>query len=297
MGLSNEIETGDTRFDELVYIACDHPFVGSLLTHSPELRAAIVAAFDAGFDRIELDGITVWMQRSAKHEPTDDELRLLAAIHRASSPLADKPPSRLGDPFLWKALVVEGVVWGILGYAIGAFVELYWTDEDYHLDRDSLAPTGLIVGLGLFVFLLAVIVLWMRASSRGHRIIVESALVLLIALPTAGMQLVSDTNRALDNADSIHVTARIDQCREQKHRKSPTTYRVWLADDAQTSTVTLPREIKVTAPLCFQANRQHENDHQIELEIRQPGRWGFPWYRRIRIGERDLDRTQRRRRR
>jgi hypothetical protein len=125
MGVANEIQTGDESFDKEVYITCDHPHVAAVLTESKELRDAILAMFRAGYKKIFFDGTRVRADRSASHEPTTGDLGLLHAVWTASRKLEEAPPSRLADRFLWKALVVEGVVWSIAGFAID---ETTWTN-------------------------------------------------------------------------------------------------------------------------------------------------------------------------
>lgn len=281
--LARECQTGDARFDQLAYVACDHPVAWAHLTGSAEARAAVVRAFDGGFRRISTDGRRLWLERETDHRPSSEDLATLAAVRAAWAPLERAQPGRLAHPFLWKALIVEGTIWGILGYAIGAFVESSVHDEDYHLHTEGVFGTGLLVALGLFVVLLALIVLWMRGSSRGHRLIVESAMVLALGLPTTGIQLAGDANRALDRGASTSVTRSIEQCEVREHQRKRTTtysYHLWLAPSPErASGPTLPREIEVTQELCTAA----APGALVELEI-GPGWLGHPWYRGIAIG-------------
>jgi hypothetical protein len=48
VGLSREIQTGDARFDGLVYVTSDHPHVEKSLATSAALREAISDVFEAG---------------------------------------------------------------------------------------------------------------------------------------------------------------------------------------------------------------------------------------------------------
>jgi hypothetical protein len=124
----------------------------------------------------------------------------------------------------------------------------------------------------------------MRGSSRGHRIIVESAIVLVLGLPVAGIQVVGDSNRALDDAPPALVTRTIGYCEVREHRgrrgRRWYSYHVWLAPAVEhPAGPSLPAEIEVTRSIC---NRAAAGD-AIELEI-GPGRWSIPWYRSIRVG-------------
>lgn len=285
MGIANEIQTGDRDFDERVYVTCDHPHVATVLSGSQELRAAILDLFDAGYQKIYFDGSYVRVSRAAEDAPTDRDLRLLHTLWTAAWKLEDAPPSRLSDRFFWKALIVEGVIWSIAGYAIGALFEHFWVHEDMHVDRGAVLRLGVIVAAIAFGVLLLVIALWLRGSSRGHRVIVESALVLLLSLPVTGVQVVSDTNRSFDDAPPAISERTFSQCERREHRsrrrrRSSYTYHLLL--DPTEDSSTLPASIEVTPELCTAATASV--DRQVSIAI-GPGAWGVPWFRWIRIGE------------
>lgn len=287
MGIANEIQTGDPEFDREVYVTCDHPHVATVLGESQELRAAILAMFAAGYRKIFFDGTHVRAERRADHTPTKRDLELLHAIYVASWKLSDSPPSRLSDRFFWKALLVEGVIWSIAGYAIGAVAELFWAKEDLHIDKLAVWKTGFIVAGAAFGVLLLIIALWMRGSSRGHRVIIESAVVLLLGLPVASVQVVSDTNRTMDHAPAQITERDYAQCeiRERRGRRGRRSYTYYLHLNAQTEAQhgpALPRSIQITRELCRVANESADRTATIAVG---PGRWGIRWYRWIRIGE------------
>jgi hypothetical protein len=256
------------------------------------------------------DGAEVWLDRDATTPPSHGDLELLRRVHAASAGLEDIVHSRLRDRFLWKALVVEGVVWSIAGYAIGAVVELAVRKEDYHLDASAVAWTGLAAAGVALAVLLAVIALALRGSSRGHRIIVESAIVLLLGLPTTAIQVVGDTNRALDDAPGIRFARVVAECEVQVHtgRRGRKSYSYHLhlrppgaalSDDerrvldelelppgvvvpppeAPRGGPELPGDIEITRELCDVAHA----GATVELEL-GPGLCGLPWNRRIAIG-------------
>ncbi|MBA3452432.1 MAG: hypothetical protein H0T42_04970 [Deltaproteobacteria bacterium] len=284
LGVANEVQTGDASFDDLVYVTCDHPYIHALLIEAPELRAAIRAAFEEGYKRVMFNGATVAIEREADHEPLQRDFELLKRIHTASARLEDEVPSRLGDLFLWKALLVESLIWGVGGYAIGAAIELFVLDADVHVAHRQLIGVGLTLAVAAFVVLIALIVLSMRGSSRGHRVIVESALVLLIGLPSAAIQIVGDTNRALDDAPPTVVTRTASQCEVREHRRRRNrrtySYHLWIQPAPEQSPSVLPRSIEITRELCTAV----APGASVELTI-GPGRWDLAWYRQIRVGE------------
>jgi len=242
-------------------VTCDHPYVQALLAETPELRDAVAQVFDEGYKRVVFNGSTVSIERDADYRPQHRDFQLLKRIHAASARLEDEMPSRFGDPFLWKALLVEGVIWGLGGYAIGAAVEMFINKEDHHISHMDVVKAGMTLAAIAFVVLIALIVLGMRGSSRGHRVIVESALVLLIALPTSGIQIVGDTNRALDKAPPILVSRTINQCEMREHRgrrgRRWFSYHLWLGpapaeavDPVGKPPPALPPSIEIARVLC-----------------------------------------------
>lgn len=279
IGVANELQTGDARFDERVYLTCDHPAVTELVAASPELRDAVVAALDLGAASIRYDGATVWLEQLAGEAPTPAQLDALGRVQRASAPLAQTPKRWFADPFLWKALVVEGVVWAMVGYAIGALVEGMFEDQAVHVHKADVLVTGLAVAAGAFVVLVAATWRLMRGSSRGHRVLIESAVLLTFGLSVTSVQVVSDTNRALDDGPAVTVVMPVDRCEVRRHRTKRGTsysYHVWRSGRPTPDRFDLPEELEVAASVCHAADAAR----RLELTIK-PGRWGLPWYQRI----------------
>jgi hypothetical protein len=282
IGFSTESDTRDKAFDDLVYIACDHPMFSALLKRSAEARQAITDLLAAGVARIECDGHAV--RCSMKDEPTPQDLSLVARLGGALAPLTKDSSRRLGDPFLWKALVVEGLVWSVAGYGLTTLLELVflpWSARvDIHMSPAGLVLPGLVLSAALFSILIAGIWLLLRGSSRGHRVIIESAAALLIGLPTTGVQLYADLNRSLDTS-SVEMQATVANCQTRVSRgrrgRTTTTYHLRMSGSAEG--IALPSDIRVTGETCRAAT---------------PGSWatvslgkgafGKPWYRRISVG-------------
>ena len=282
-GIANEIQTGDPEFDKKVYVTCDHPHVATVLTETSALRQAVVKMLDDGYRRISFDGAAVTAVRRSRVGPTDGDLAMLKNVRDASARLSAAPPGRTGDRFLWKALIVEGVIWSIAGYAIGSFLDGMFNREDVHLSYTQLWPIALSVALVAFLSLLLVIVLWLRGSSRGHRVIIESAIVLLLSLPVASSQAVADTNRALDTTTTV-VERTYTQCQTRRHRSRRSTrysYHLHLNGNDDGPGLAIPTEIEVVRSLCTAATTLGPGPVSFAIGS---GRWGIPWYRSIRIG-------------
>jgi len=283
VGIANECQTGDAAFDETVYVASDHPHIAAVLGEEAELREVIRSAIAQGYSRVQFDGTSISMQRDASRRPNENDRQLLQRIHAASARFEDEVPRRFADPFLWRAFAIEGAIWSLFGYAAGTVLEGLVEAADIHVHGGDLVRLGLLVAAVALACFLALIVAWMRGSSRGHRVIVESAVVLLVSLPVASIQAVGDTNRALDEAPSITTARILDHCEVREHRgrrgRRWYTHHLWLRPTREADALALPQTIEVTRSLCDASG----SGVSVEFEI-GPGRWGLEWYRRIRVG-------------
>ncbi len=283
LGVANEVQTGDAAFDETVYVTCDHPFVAQLLTET-DLRAAVLDLLANGASHIRFNGTAVGIRSDRTTPPMSDDLQRAKRLWEASWKLEHEPRSRFSDPFLWKAIVVEGVIWSILFFAIGAGLQMIWHKEDFHVSAFAVWKTGLVLALVAFAVLFALVFLWMRGSSRGHRVIVESAVVLLLGLPIASVQIGGDTNRARDDGPPVITTRVIHGCDVREHRsrrgRRSYTYHLRLGIDAEGTGPALPDDIETTKRMCDATMFADTAEVQV-----MPGRWGVPWYKQIRIGD------------
>jgi len=281
LGFSTETETRDRAFDEFVYVVCDHPMFAALLKRSAEARRLISALLTLGISRIEYSGEVVWC--SMKTEPSPEELSLVAQLGKALAPLGKDSSGRFSDPFVWKALFVEGVVWSLAAYGWGAFVEVIFRREDIHLSGAALLMPGLVMAAVLFALLIGGVRFFMGGSSRGHRIIIESAALLILGLPPTGMQLVADLNRGLDSS-SVEIRTRVSSCEKRVttnyrrgRRRTSTSYHLRVSGSAEG--ITLPSDIRVASSVCLAATAGAPATITLGR-----GAFGYPWYRGISVG-------------
>jgi hypothetical protein len=204
LGVAAEFQTGDAAFDKKIYVAGDHPALHRVLQEDARVRDRIVALFARGARRVFCDGRRLWVESADVGYPSDSELDNLHTVYLALK----HTPARghwLLDPFLWTAIAIEALVWSIALYGVPAFVEeLYRTEVrgemQRYFDLWALAKPGLLLAAGVFVVLFGLIVLLLRGSSRGHRILIESFLLLAVGLPISGMQAMSDFNISRDTS-------------------------------------------------------------------------------------------------
>jgi hypothetical protein len=169
--------------------------------------------------------------------------------------------------------------------------------HELYFDKRVLFLPGLAAAAVLFVFLMLIVRTLLGGSSRGHRIIWESAVVLLIGLPVTGVMLVSDINTAADRSppritELRVVDQRISVGRRSKGGKSykyylrvtplapttsaanssGTTNPLAATPTTNTLTTTLPPELKVRKSFYQIATP----GRTIRL-IERSGALGYPW--------------------
>jgi hypothetical protein len=282
LGLTTEVQSGDPRFDDEVYVMGDHPALGSLLKRSPQLRDAVRAALADGFHSVTCDGQVLWLHKRVPREPGSVEQELATRLAAALAPLVHERPSRLADAFLWRALIVEGMVWTIAGFGLATVLGLFQS-ETVHLQSMRLVLPGLGAAAAALAALLFATVVLLRGSSRGHRIIIESAAILLLGLPAVGVQAFADANRALDRSVVI-VEVLVSRCDTRVTRTSKggtrTSYHLLLAGGGREDGIRVPYEIQTNRHLCMAA----APDARATLVMGR-GAFGHRWLREVRIGE------------
>lgn len=224
VGLASEQQSGDADFDALVYVASDHYGFGRLLKASRDARAAIWALLvDNDARSIFSDGRFVWVESGvsqyAPGEPERDALRrLVAALQTIPARSAER-----SDGFALKVLLVEAAAWSIASYGVLGALELIFTTGTRFPEKARLIWLGLLLAAALFVAIFALIAAVLRGSSRGHRIVIESFIVLLLGLPLTGVQAVADLDTALDRAEPSQVAALVERKVERRQRRGQRT--------------------------------------------------------------------------
>lgn len=279
LGLSAEFQTGDEQFDRNIYIASDHPFFCDALRDSAAIRDQIQWLFANVTDaqRIVCNGKVLYLQGDSQLAREQAGKGIAALEQQLSSSLAHLP-GRFTDSFAWRALVVESVVWSMAGYAIGAVLSVS-VHHDLYLDQWHLITYGGVLGVLALVAILALIVAFLQRSSRSHRILVECALVLLLALPLLGYQGVADFNRLADDAPPQIIETTVVRMWTEIHktkRSSYTTYHIEVAQPLEAEGIVLPKQIDLT----FDAYATLQEGEKFVVEV-GTGKLGIPWYRKI----------------
>ncbi len=207
-GLARGSGIGDAGFDAVVWLAEDAGSLRAHLQHDQATRAAVVAAFADGFDRIEADRGVLWLAGRATRE--HDALGHLRGLRRALAPSTGTQVAATRSP--WRRRLVASLAWAIGAYAAVAVLECLVESPPVHLDLGALVGMGLVLGaLGLALFVVACTLLLGRATRRGLAGVLPW---LALVAPVAGIQAAADLNRALDRgADVVVERTIIDRVR------------------------------------------------------------------------------------
>lgn len=278
LGLANEVQTGDASFDRAFFIASDCSAFRHELRKDSSTRDLIEDAFGGNGKSISADGKTLWFHY--KGDPRGDEALLNRCFnfHKWISTIDQKWPGGIGDPYLIKTILIEGIIWSIAGYSVVGFMEWALASEDLHLHPYQLMKYGVLFGLVASVIFVLLVAFVMQGSSRAHRIVRESIIVLLLVFPFGGMHLISDLNTHLDRNESYLVEAQVLDMRVQEHRgrrgRRSYSYHMQINPKAEPQGLALPRSIRVSNS----DYQRFKSGQTIEIQI-GPGYFKSPWYK------------------
>ena len=160
-------------------------------------------------------------------------------------------------------------------------MEFVATDLAIYVQINSLITAGLsysVTILGALIFLVFYI---FRGSSRGHRIILESTIVLFLGVPMSTIGLLSDLNIQLDQNKSIVIELLIEDKTTYVTRSSKSTrthYKLHLQQKTNYRFYQIPTTLEVSHELFDLASQ----GQYLMVEV-SPGRFQFPWYKRMQV--------------
>ncbi len=253
IGFSEEFQTGDQLFDKHFYISSDNAAVKRFLRSEEIIRAEIMNLFTEGCLKIYCSRSIVWFKFSGDQALKKELIGLCNNLQEKISEALKLVRHLKSDPFEFKTLVIEGLIYSLAIYSIAGFSEFYFFEGDVHLTPFLVVRLGVIVGVGAALFLIFVIYLFMRGSSRSHRIIIESAMVLGISLPAGGFIAVSDINKNLDESEAHIVHAKVENIYMTEHRsrkrRTTYTYHMNISTQIEPDGIKIPTKIKISESL------------------------------------------------
>lgn len=270
VGLAHEFQTGDLRFDEAVYIGCDEKQLQRWLALKAPSRSAIhslISNFNA--TKIYSTGGNLLVDFDIDYRADGQRIDVVMALTDSLQPLAEQRTSRT-RPFFWRMLLCEVLVWSIAAYAIGGFLDGFFDNSDY---LQKMPVVYFAMKIAAFGYLLTWLLLWLLLgrSSQARVVLVEAAIVMLLALPFASYIGSMEFNQSLTTATPEVVQASVvDKYRSSSRRSRHYTL---VLHSAQTA-YGLPVDIRHRVSA---ADYDHANVSDLyQLEV-QPGRLGFAY--------------------
>ena len=270
-GFATEIQTGDQKFDEMVYITCDHPVLAMKISRDPIAREQIISALSDNVLLIWNDGSKFWMRVRGDI----DEKSWIKTLKTVAIRFGNLR-SRYSDESFKRVIIAEAVAFSVLTYAMLSMVEFYFNETQRYINGVYLLIPGIFVG-GIAGILLA---LFFRAilgkSSRISGLVIEIAAILITCLPIIGTQIVSDINRGFNKEnDIIIVNKTITDKFIIRGRKSISHF-LSLEYAGNEDHIYIPTDLKVDTFAYYRA----EVGKQVTLTICK-GALGFPWIENV----------------
>lgn len=281
VGLAEEVQSGDQEFDQKIYVASDNYGFCKEIKSDAKTRKLILQLFEKGCEYIKCDGAEMWVS-FPKDERTNMELVTLFTELKLS--MTDINRTYAGwaiDLFAVKVLIVEAIVWSLVAYAGTGFFEWYWVKEDRFLDIKPVLKYAAVAGFFVFAILIYLIAFFLKGSSRGHRILIESGVVLIIALSAGSVTMVSDLDIQLDKSTSVYVDAEVEgtftrEHRSRKGRSKWYSYHMQIKSPKDNLGFDIPTQIEISR----KTYEELKKDSWARIEIGR-GWLGIPWYRSI----------------
>lgn len=205
LGLSTELQVGDAAFDKKVYLESDALALSFEFNNHVRSREIIMSLFKIGTLKIVADGTWLEVHLDDERRDIDQHSALLVELAEWLDSVPSKNYSRIRDPFLYKAATAEFIFGGLAFYGIISLIKEIFagTIIDYNI---LLSMTFKYSSLG-FLILLPIVFFFFIGSSRGHKVILENSLYIIIGLPLACFFLLKDINESSDDKDSLIISA------------------------------------------------------------------------------------------
>jgi len=290
--LVEEFQTGDAEFDQHIYLGADSPAIQQLLASNTESRQLILQLLvQQKFCRIWSDGQTLWAKKKSPQPADPNDIAIviqLATLFGAAATVSKITPPL----FFWRYLVVESLTYSFFGYAAVVVLEQRFLHPDIHLAPYQVFYWGLVAALLLFCLLLLFTWLLLRGSSKAHLLLLETALLLALALPLCGIDAVSLLNRSFDTTRAEVFKSPVLTTELKHHHRTSrgrysfiglllqptTTYHLQLKHPPTSFGQQSSAEIEVSEELY----RQAKAGSIVQLSIK-PGWLGLPWFQRISV--------------
>jgi hypothetical protein len=248
VGLSREIQTGDSQFDQDFYIDAEAVPSARSFFDSLEVRHAIQKLLDSGYTYVESGGLRLKaVKLHAWHKPNQGELEIaVRKLARLSKRAASLPPVGRRSPGPMRRILLLLALPSILLATTcqhGCLHEWAHPDSSFVLDLGALSVDSLRYSLPSLVVYLLVSGFLLRGRSSSHRDLLPVILLAGIAFLWAARETEDFVNSEFDRGNaSTHSAVLVSKEPREQHdrdhrrvlvrswRIGHTTESLWVTD-------------------------------------------------------------------
>jgi hypothetical protein len=208
IGLGVEFQVGDPEFDEVFYVASDHPAFLYSLRDDPALRAWLLELWKMGFTEITSNGTGNLRLKRTEGLVLEPELGVrLLKVRDAIEKIRFTP--QLIDRWFLPVLVFETAAWVMGAYGFGSLLHLRFDDGQSVIRPWEIWTLGSTMALLLLAAWMFVVGILLRRSSRTPLLVVDLFFYLFLSVVFAGFQGITDLNHVLDRSKAESYQALI----------------------------------------------------------------------------------------
>lgn len=232
LGMVNELQTGDPRFDNACFLELDDPLLEAVFAHDESVRRAVSTVFYGGATELRCADGVLWAEwslpRSESQAAATERLRpQIAALHHIASRIQRSHGSA------WSRITAPASRWPLVFNAAGAALlgagcSLAASQTGGGLPHAARAPwiqpvTWGLSGVALSLILL-VVFLTLRQHSRLHRVLFEVAVTAGAGLWLLVWGSAYALDMSLDQAPAVERAVKTLECRHTTSTHKGTTH-------------------------------------------------------------------------
>ncbi len=250
IGISAEYQTGDSEFDNEIYIASDDSHLHKQLTHNKALLSFLKTQFKTqtsdgsvkeitgspGFLMLQLnvpnhiDGTNI-VEIARKYVPILYELsRLLSST---PSPATKK------DPFIFKAIIILGISSALAINGMVQFFRISYDEIPFTIDRWNLFYDSILAGSVITLILAITAIALLKRSARAHLVLIEIFFIGFLGSISTSYAGLRDANMEFDASNTQEYQVKVLDKWTSRSRRS-TSYFIktkdWTGEDPMRKT-------------------------------------------------------------
>ena len=231
IGLTKECQTGDSAFDDAIYVLSDDLAFHRMLQLNANLRSNILRLAEVCDAEGKLKAIhaykgRLWVVVDPDTTDRDEAERighgLVPALHHLAADFIEKPSTAAEhrDPFPFRAMCVLAISTGLAINGGVSLVRMYPGDFPFMLQADAPVPLALLVAFATILALVAFALGFMGRSSRAHLVLIELLLVGSFGTVTTAYAELRDYNMEFDSKPpALHRAIIIDKYETYTRRR------------------------------------------------------------------------------